>query len=416
MPNLVSHLDIELMANNWGDFMGYEKLVNENEEQYILRICSMKESQGLTWQNIADILNESLGYNYGESAYRKKVQSFNKMMEANESTFFTEDEYLKKIREEKEELYKAKKQFQDQRREYNKILTMDARSDHLTEELIKVAKSLPVRELNNFSDIPVVESGKEAILVLADWHYGEVSDNIWNKYNTDICKQRVQKLYEKVSQYLKYNHVEKLHIMLLGDEIHGAIHFGCRVMSEENTCEQLMHVSEILAQFINELSAKVKQVDVYSTYGNHARTIQNKDDSIHSDNMERVIPWWLKQRLQNNNRVNIVESDYYEFIAFSVCGYNIIGCHGDLDKIKNFGVIANTIFSKLYGKTIDYSFLADKHHIEEFEQLGIESILVRSLCGADEYSNNKRLYSSPGQTLVIFTPEDGRQCTYNIKL
>lgn len=416
MPNLVSHLDIELMANNWGDFMGYEKLVNENEEQYILRICSMKESQGLTWQNIADILNESLGYNYGESAYRKKVQSFNKMMEANESTFFTEDEYLKKIREEKEELYKAKKQFQDQRREYNKILTMDARSDHLTEELIEVAKSLPIRELNNFSDIPVVESGKEAILVLADWHYGEVSDNIWNKYNTDICKQRVQKLYEKVSQYLKYNHVEKLHIMLLGDEIHGAIHSGCRVMSEENTCEQLMHVSEILAQFINELSAKVKQVDIYSTYGNHARTIQNKDDSIHSDNMERIIPWWLKQRLQNNNRVNIVESDYYEFIVFSVCGYNIIGCHGDLDKIKNFGVIANTIFSKLYGKTIDYSFLADKHHIEEFEQLGIESILVRSLCGADEYSNNKRLYSSPGQTLVIFTPEDGRQCTYNIKL
>lgn len=74
MPNLASHLDIELMANNWGDFMGYEKLVNENEEQYILRICSMKESQGLTWQNIADILNESLGYNYGESAYRKRYR------------------------------------------------------------------------------------------------------------------------------------------------------------------------------------------------------------------------------------------------------------------------------------------------------------------------------------------------------
>lgn len=33
------------------------------------------------------------------------------MMEANESTFFTEDEYLKKIREEKEELYKAKNNF-----------------------------------------------------------------------------------------------------------------------------------------------------------------------------------------------------------------------------------------------------------------------------------------------------------------
>lgn len=396
--------------------MEYKKLSEENENQYILRICSMKEQNNWTWEDVAKILNDSLGHNYGESAYRKKFQSFNKMMEANENTFFTEDEYLKKIREEKEELYKAKKQFQDQRREYNKILTMDARSDHLTEELISIAKSLPIRGLNNFSDIPVVESGKEAILVLADWHYGEVSDNIWNKYNTDICKQRVQKLYEKTSQYLKYHRVEKLHIILLGDEIHGAIHSSCRVMSEENTCEQLIHVSEILAEFINELSSKVNHVDVYSTYGNHARTIQNKDDSIHSDNMERIIPWWIRQRLQNNNRVNIIDSDYYEFIAFNVCGYNVVGCHGDLDKVNNFGVVVNTIFSKLYGKTIDYTFLADKHHIEEFEQLGIESVLVRSLCGVDEYSNNKRLYSAPGQTLVIFTPEDGRQCTYNIKL
>lgn len=396
--------------------MEYKKLSEENENQYILRICSMKEQNNWTWEDIAKILNDSLGHNYGESAYRKRYQSFSKMMADNEDTLFTEDEYLKKIREEKEELFKAKKQFQDQRREYNKILTMDARSDHLTEELIKIAKSLPTRQLNNFSDIPVVESGKEAILVLADWHYGEISDNIWNKYNTDICKQRVEKLYEKVSQYLRHNRVEKLHIMLLGDEIHGAIHSSCRVMSEEDTCEQLMHVSEIIAQFIDALSSKVNHIDVYSTYGNHARTIQNKDDSIHSDNMERIIPWWIRQRLQNNNRVNIIESDYYEFIAFNVCGYNIAGCHGDLDKVKNFGVVANTIFSKLYGKTIDYVFLADKHHIEEFEQLGIESVLVRSLCGADEYSNNKRLYSAPGQTLVIFTPEDGRQCTYNIKL
>lgn len=396
--------------------MAYEKLSNENDEQYIFRICSMKSSQGWTWQDIANILNEELGNDFGESAYRKKYQHFNQMFEANESMFFTEDEYLKKIREERDELYKAKRQFQDQRREYNKILTMDARSDHLTEELIKIAKSLPMRDLTNFSDAPVVESGKEAVLVLCDWHYGQVSDNIWNKYNTEICKERVSKLYSKAAQYLERHNVEKLHIMLLGDEIHGAIHSSCRVMSEENTCEQLMHVSEILAQFINELSAKVKQVDVYSTYGNHARTIQNKDDSIHADNMERIIPWFLRQRLQNNNRVNIIDSNYYEFIMFNVCGYNVAGCHGDLDNIKNFGITVNTIFSKLYGKTIDYAFLADKHHIEEFEQLGIESTLVRSLCGADEYSNKKRLYSAPGQTLAIFTPEDGKQCTYNIKL
>lgn len=95
--------------------MSYDKLSNENEEQYILRICSMKESQGWTWQNIADILNESLGYNYGESAYRKKVQSFNKMMEANEGAFFTEDEYLEKIRSERKDLEKERKKLQTEK-------------------------------------------------------------------------------------------------------------------------------------------------------------------------------------------------------------------------------------------------------------------------------------------------------------
>ena len=132
--------------------------------------------------------------------------------------------------------------------------------------------------------------------------------------------------------------------------------------------------------------------------------------------MEKIIPWYLEQRLQNNNRVNIIRSDYYEFIYLNVFGYDIVAAHGDLEKFKSFGVTVNTLFTKKYGKTIDYTISADKHHIEEFETMGIESVLVRSLCGTDAYANNIRAYSAPGQTLMIFSPEEGRECTYNIKL
>ena len=132
--------------------------------------------------------------------------------------------------------------------------------------------------------------------------------------------------------------------------------------------------------------------------------------------MEKLIPWWLEQRLQSNDRVNIIRSDYYEFLYLNVCGYNIVGAHGDLEKFKQFGLIVNTLFTKKYGVTIDYTVSADKHHIEEFEQIGIESVLIRSLCGTDDYANSGRLYSAPGQTLMIFSPEEGRECTYNIKL
>ena len=393
-----------------------KKMENETQDQYFYRICMMKDNLGFTWTQIAEIMNDELGLNCGESKYRKDWWAFNRIFNANVDKLVGDNTYSNELREQIDELYKVKKQVSDQRREYNKIRTSDARADNLTEKLIEAANLVPLQDYSNIFTFKNNASNEEAVLALSDWHYGQISNNIWNSYNTDICKQRVASLFDKVSSVLQKHSIKTLHIVLLGDFINGAIHVGSRVAAEENACEQLMHVSELLANFINALSAYVDKVNVYSTYGNHARTIQNKDDSIHADNMERVIPWWLKQRLMNNSRVNIIDSEYYEFIYFNVCGYDVVCTHGDLDRFRDIGVTINSLFSKKYGKTIDYTFSGDKHHLEAFEQFGIESTLVGSLCGTDEYANNKRLYSNPMQTLCIFTQEDGKLCTYNIKL
>ena len=393
-----------------------KRMNGETDDQYFYRICSMKESLGFTWPQMAEIFNNEFGCNKGDTAYRKRWSAFKGVLDANTDKIVGENTYSNELKEQLDEIYKAKRQLWDQRREYNKELTRDARAEHLTEKLIEAANLAP---LQNYSDIFMFRncvSDKEAVLALSDWHYGQISKNIWNEYNTEICKQRVSKLFGKVVNAVQEHNISTLHIVLLGDFVNGAIHTGSRVASEEYTCDQLMHVSEILANFINELSPCVNEVNVYSTYGNHARTVQNKNDSIHADNMERIIPWWLKQRLMKNSKVNIIDSEHYEFIYFNVCGYNVVCTHGDLDKLNDLGVVVNSLFTKKYGKTIDYTFSGDKHHLESFEQFGVESALVGSLCGTDEYANNKRLYSHPMQTLCIFTPEDGKQCTYNIKL
>lgn len=389
-----------------------KRMAGETDDQYFYRICSMKESLGFTWPQMAEIFNNEFGCSKGDTAYRKKWAAFNDVFNANADKIVGDNT----LKEQLDEIYKAKRQLWDQRREYNKMLTNDARADHLVERLIEAAKAAPLKDYSKIFTFKSGKSSEEAVLCLSDWHYGQVSSNIWNEYNVDICKDRVSKLFNKVSRALQEHNIKTLHIALLGDFVNGAIHTGCRVAAEEDTCDQLMHVSEILANFINAISVCANHVNVYSTYGNHARTIQNKDDSIHSDNMERVIPWWLKQRLKDNHRVNIIDSEYYEFIYFNVCGHNIVCTHGDLDKFKDIGVVVNSLFTKKYGKTIDYTFSADKHHLEAFEQFGIESTLVGSLCGTDEYANNKRLYSQPMQTLCIFTPEDGKLCSYSIKL
>lgn len=394
-----------------------KRLPDESDDQYFYRVCNMKESLGFTWPQMAEIFNNELGCNKGDTAYRKRWSAFKSVLEANADKIVGEDKsYLNEIKEATDELYKAKRQLYDQRREYNKLLVSDARADNLTEKLIEAAKIVPLENYSSFFSASNNISNKEAVLLLSDWHYGQVSNNIWNSYDVDICIKRVSKLFEKVVGAVQEHSIKQLHIVLLGDFVQGAIHTGCRVASEENTCEQLMHVSELLANFINALSAHVNNINVYSTYGNHARTIQNKDDSIHADNMERIIPWWIRQRLMNNDKINVIDSEYYEFIYFCVCGYNVVCTHGDLDKFKDISVTINSIFSRKYGKTIDYTFSGDKHHIESFEQFGIESTLVGSLCGTDEYANNKRLYATPTQTLCIFAPESGKLCTYNIKL
>ena len=201
----------------------------------------------------------------------------------------------------------------------------------------------------------------------------KVADNIWNQYNTEICRQRVAEFVDKTITRLARHGVKRLHIMLLGDAAHGAIHNSCRVASEEDTCDQLMQVSELMAEAINELSNYVPEVNVYATYGNHLRTVQNKNDSIHSDNMERIIPWWLEQRLQKNARVSIVKSDYYEFI------YEIFYKHGKRDWEND-----------------DYIWLQNAG--EEYEKYRLTPYAEMNIAAEEMYHLGKdgRLYQDPG--------------------
>ena len=164
------------------------------------------------------------------------------------------------------------------------------------------------------------------------------------------------------------------------------------------------------------MADEVDETIIHATYGNHLRTVQNKQDSIHADNMEKLIPWWLQQRLSHRADISFSDSGYYEFLYFNVCGYKICAAHGDLDSVKSAGKTLNAVFTKKYGSDIDYVLLADKHHKEEFEELGIDSMIVPCLCGSDDYANGKRLYSTPAQLLMVFRAGIGADACYQIKL
>lgn len=400
--------------------MNIERRSDETQLQYHKRLIYGKlvdkTLSDIDYSELADLV---YGQSFSSDVARRMFYGSKRtlqLLEDEQISDISDESLMSEIDDKIATLKKEQQKFYDQRREYSKILSQEARSEHLLSELRNSAKKLSDTVGNLYeNNIPhFSESDTEAVLVLSDWHYGLKTDNVFNRYDTSICKSRVQQVAEDVSERLLLHKCNKLHIVVLGDLIHGAIHTSARVASEELVCDQLMQVSEILAQTITFLSTFVDETAVYITYGNHARTVQNKNDNIHRDNMERLVPWWLKQRLSSYEKIVVQEDSGNEFLFVDACGHKLCASHGDNDTVKTSPRTLSTLFHKKFGMDIEYVLLGDKHHRESFEELGVTSILCGSLCGTDDFANNKRLYSTPSQLLLIVTPEDGVDAEYRI--
>lgn len=392
---------------------------NESDYDYHKRLVYGK----LVDKTLADIdyseLSELIyGKPYSSDVARRMIYGSRRTLELMDKakvSFAKESDALSEIDAKIIELKKERQRFSDQRREMSKYYSTSGRFDHLCERLIEAAGNL-----QHFEDVFNEQlcwdfSDNEAVIVFSDWHFGMVTDNIYNKYNTSICVDRVNKVVNDAIKRIALHQCKKLHVVVLGDLLHGAIHVSARVASEELVVDQLMDVSEILAQAIHRLSMFVEETDVYVTYGNHARVVQNKKESIHSDNLEKITGWWLVQRLKDCKSIKIIDCNANEFLLLDVCGHHICATHGDLDNVRTSPTALSTLLRKTCGMDIEYIILGDKHHRESFEELGISSLLCGALCGTDDHANEHRLYSDPSQLLLIVNEECGVDAEYRLK-
>ena len=378
-----------------------------------------KTLQDVDYSEIAEAI---YGQEYSSDVARRMIYGSRKTLEAMDADCvdsITDNTLIAELEAKTLELRKERQRFSDQRREFNKLVANDGRKEHLYDALIEAANNLDqsigcMYERAGYKiDAECYEN--EAVLVFSDWHYGLVANNVFNHYDTEICKKRVANVVYTASDKILLHKCNKLHVVILGDLFHGAIHTSARVASEELVCDQLMQVSEILAQSVLQLSQYVNETYVYMTYGNHGRTVQNKNDSVHRDNMERLIPWWLEERFKSYDDIVVVPDSGTEFIFVNAAGHDIVASHGDLDSVKESARVLPTLFSKRYGKNVECIILGDKHHRESFEELDVLSMRVGSLCGSDDYANNKRLYSSPSQLMVIVNERNGVDAEYRIR-
>ncbi len=386
---------------------------DETERQYFYRLCNMKDRYGFTWPEIAEIMNDTFGYNYGESKYRKEWASFKHVFSANEDELVGEDKYLEQIKAATHELEKERQKLYATKIEASRNLRQESRSELFYENIRDAILTLPMPEFSDHSNI-VERRDKEYLLSIADIQAGAKFKLDCNEYSLDICKDRFDKLLGMVVDYILDNHVFKLHIVGLGDTIQGILRLSDLKLNETSVVEATVTVARLIACFLNGLS-EYCDIEYYHTpTSNHAqsRNLGSKANELAFEDMEYVIGHYIQDMLSLNNSVNVHLHDGYDYIDIPIFDFNVTAMHGHT--LKNIDTALKDI-SSARRKFIDYLVIGHYHNgkvIPGNEHGGhdTELLMCPSFQGTDPYAFNRLGYSSKAACkMFIFDREHG--CT-----
>lgn len=395
--------------------MDYLRRENESQVDYIIRLVEGKNN-GNYDIDYTELFQLAFGAELSSTEARKRyygVRMLLPYLDSKKLENVSGDEILQELEQKKRELEKEKIRFQDQRREYKKLLTLDSRFENLLDKIdeatLEISQSKPL-----VVGVPTLNSSeKEGVLLISDWHSELEVDNFLNKFNKEEFLKRVNKLISKTIEHgLKHN-ISKLHVFNLGDLLSGIIHNSVRVANNELTVTQTMFVAELLSEMLCKFASNFNSVVFYQVLDNHSRVFASKEESIVGESFARFIPWYLKPRLKDFDNIEInTDALDGEIMVTDICDKKIFAVHGHCDKLNS--VVGD--LALMIKQIPDYIFVSHWHHNIEDEIHSCEVVVNQSLIGSDDYGKAIRKTSKPAQKFMIFNKEDGRECTYSIKL
>lgn len=394
--------------------MDLNKRSGESELQYHKRLINGK----LTDKTLSDIDYSELaefvyGQPYSSDVARRMMYGSKKTLELidRESIASLSDDISTGIDEQILELKKERQKFFDQRTALNKLIREQARHEELTEALSEALRLNQLPELNYTPRISF-SSNNDLLCSLNDIHYGIDVNNAWNVYNPDVFCQMLRDYLNRIIEIATVHNSENCILFCNGDMISGNIHKTIQVSNKENVVRQIMGVSELLSEFIAELSKHFSCVQFVSVAGNHSR-LDKKEDSPLDERLDDLVEWYLKARLDSFDNVIIggaekVDSTMY---LIDIRGKTYLGVHGDYD--NNISKI--TALQAMAGRNV-YAILSGHFHHNRIDEVqGIKTVMAGSFVGMDDYCIQKRIYGKPEQ-LVCVCNDSGIACYYDVPL
>lgn len=388
---------------------GFRLFENETPNQAIYRICKHKDEIG-TWEDVGNVLNDMLGENLSSSAYRKKFQYFEQIMKDNEDLFFENKNYLDDLKEMKREIQKEKIKLSDERTELKRLYREQARRESFL-DVVKRAMSEDVKPLvepNHIGEFNYADN--DLIVSLTDIHTGIEINNAFNKFNENVLRKRFNTYLQKILEVRERHNSENCYV-IIGEVVSGIIHNNLRIENNLDLMQSFKLVATLISDFLTELSKYFNYVHVYINEGNHSRILPNKEDNIQGENVDVLVPFYLKARLQLIDNISIHENEVMEEIAmFKVRGNIVMSAHGDNDKVSS--VVQK--FTMLFDVKPDLVYLGHRHTNAMETVYDTKVIQSGCLSGTDNYALSKRLRNKAEQTISVIT-EDGLECLYDVK-
>lgn len=316
-----------------------------------------------------------------------------------------------------------KKVLSDLRYASNDALRVLSRSGAIQQLIVESAERLQPYELRAARVLPHSEN-KSLVLVIADTHYGAewtvhgLQGEVVNRYSPEIFEDRMLELLDHTITIIEKEEVSKVYVMLAGDALDGMLRPSQLLLLKYGVIESAMRFAEYFAAWLNRLSSYAV-VEACFVPGNHGeiRPLGSRKGDFPDENAERIIPWWIQERLKSNKRIVVRATDKKMHMS-SIHGYNIVLDHGD-EKIKVEDVCRQAML--MYGKQIHYYICGHLHRRADI-QTGYTNdgntyvIRVPSIAGMDKFAQSCSLGGMPGATAFVLEERYGIRCSYPLNL
>ena len=368
-----------------------------------------RTDENLEWQDVADFRSE---YN-GDLEHRDTVRKGSKLLyeyidagwvnEPVESEDNSDNTELIKMRKEKIKL-------SDARVEYNRLIRQEARKESYA-DMVKRIICENVEPINIPVHYTLFNSSTDLLCHLTDVHCGIEIHNWKNDFDEDILKKRIEKFTSNILDIRGMHQSENCYLVI-GEILSGIIHNNLRLQNNMDLMEQFKYVSELISAMLIRLANHFNHIYVYTTPGNHSRISPKKEEALDGENMDILLPFYLKARMQNVKNITICDNTIEPEIAmFNIRGNNVFAAHGHKDSPSN--VVQN--FTMMFNIKPDIVLLGHRH-TNGLTTVYDTKVIESGCCsGSDNYAVSIRKVNKPEQTVSVIG-NNGLICLYDIQL